>query len=295
MLCRKAQEVVEAGEPKGTPELLRDKMASSLSYLVVLVVFGFVIGCLLPSAQRTSSDTLAVTIMVFLQITIPLMVLFVLLRLYRRINIAYICQLALVLILAAIAFTASQVGTDDSTVISVAVFLPRHFIRMLLIVILAVLSPQLSRRPALFFSIGYAALLFSMAVGFFISGSPWFSYPLPQTTFVSIVLVMLIVVLAAISLDMILQRDSQLFPTTVATEERLSHTDIIIDKCNGIALHHNLSKREYEVMCLICIGRSKSYIAEHLILSENTVRSYAKTLYSKLDIHSRQELLDLIE
>ena len=48
-------------------------------------------------------------------------------------------------------------------------------------------------------------------------------------------------------------------------------------------------------MRLICRGRSKRYIAEHMALSENTVRGYAKTLYAKLDVHSREELLDLLD
>ncbi|WP_294379871.1 LuxR C-terminal-related transcriptional regulator [uncultured Senegalimassilia sp.] len=42
-------------------------------------------------------------------------------------------------------------------------------------------------------------------------------------------------------------------------------------------------------------GRTKSYIAETLYLTENTVRSHAKRLYTKLDVHSKQELMDLVE
>ncbi|MFQ8869257.1 MAG: helix-turn-helix transcriptional regulator, partial [Eggerthella lenta] len=40
--------------------------------------------------------------------------------------------------------------------------------------------------------------------------------------------------------------------------------------------------------------RSKSYIAESLFISENTVRSHSKHIYAKLDVHSKQEILDLI-
>ena len=35
-------------------------------------------------------------------------------------------------------------------------------------------------------------------------------------------------------------------------------------------------------------------IAEELFISENTVRTHCKHIYSKLDIHSRQELSDLV-
>ena len=49
-----------------------------------------------------------------------------------------------------------------------------------------------------------------------------------------------------------------------------------------------------EVLQLLCKGRSKSYIAESLFISENTVRSHSKHIYAKLDVHSKQDILDLI-
>lgn len=58
---------------------------------------------------------------------------------------------------------------------------------------------------------------------------------------------------------------------------------------------YDLSDRESEIALLIAQGRSKTYIAEHLFLSENTVRTHAKNAYAKLDVHSKQELMDLME
>lgn len=37
------------------------------------------------------------------------------------------------------------------------------------------------------------------------------------------------------------------------------------------------------------------HIAEILFVSENTVRTHSKRIYVKLDIHKRQELIDLVE
>lgn len=64
--------------------------------------------------------------------------------------------------------------------------------------------------------------------------------------------------------------------------------------CTAIGGEHELTEREAEVMYLICMGRSKGYIAETLSISENTVRSHSRHLYAKLDIHSKQDLLDLV-
>lgn len=57
----------------------------------------------------------------------------------------------------------------------------------------------------------------------------------------------------------------------------------------------DLSERELEVTWLIYQGRSKSVIADKLFLSENTVRTHAKKAYVKLGVHSKQDLIDLIE
>ncbi len=56
----------------------------------------------------------------------------------------------------------------------------------------------------------------------------------------------------------------------------------------------DLSERETEVALLIAQGRSKTYIAEQLYLSENTVRTHAKNAYAKMGVHSKQALIDLV-
>ena len=56
----------------------------------------------------------------------------------------------------------------------------------------------------------------------------------------------------------------------------------------------DLSERETEVALLIAQGRSKAYIAGALCLSENTVRTHSRRIYGKLDVHNKQELLDLV-
>ena len=59
--------------------------------------------------------------------------------------------------------------------------------------------------------------------------------------------------------------------------------------------HYRLSAREAEVMELIARGNTVSRIAEDLIVSENTIRTHSKRIYAKLDIHKKQQLLDLID
>lgn len=65
-------------------------------------------------------------------------------------------------------------------------------------------------------------------------------------------------------------------------------------RCEELGAARGLTAREVEVLRMIVKGRSKSYIAENLFISENTVRSHSKHIYQKLDVHSKQEVLDLL-
>ena len=69
----------------------------------------------------------------------------------------------------------------------------------------------------------------------------------------------------------------------------------IDEGCETLGREFGLTAREVEVLQLLCKGRSKSYIAESLFISENTVRSHSKHIYAKLDVHSKQEILDLMD
>lgn len=57
---------------------------------------------------------------------------------------------------------------------------------------------------------------------------------------------------------------------------------------------YGLSERELEIMALFAQGRSANWIAENRCISKNTVRTHLRSVYAKLDVHTRQELLDFI-
>lgn len=62
-----------------------------------------------------------------------------------------------------------------------------------------------------------------------------------------------------------------------------------------VAERFRLSPRETEVLRLLAAGRSAAFIAELQFVTTNTVRSHIKHIYGKCDVHSRQELITLIE
>lgn len=70
---------------------------------------------------------------------------------------------------------------------------------------------------------------------------------------------------------------------------------IIATQSQLVREHYRLTAREAEVMELIARGHSVARIAESLVVSENTIRTHSKHLYTKLGIHKKQELVDLLE
>jgi len=66
-------------------------------------------------------------------------------------------------------------------------------------------------------------------------------------------------------------------------------------KCKAIAVEYRLSPREAEVMRLLARGRNVEVIMEELTLSNATVCTHRQHIYQKLDIHSQQELINVVE
>lgn len=61
-----------------------------------------------------------------------------------------------------------------------------------------------------------------------------------------------------------------------------------------LALQFGLSERELEIAELISLGRTNQEIGRELFISENTVKKHVYSLYRKLGITSRTQLLHLI-
>lgn len=66
------------------------------------------------------------------------------------------------------------------------------------------------------------------------------------------------------------------------------------ERIGAIAAAHRLTPRETEVFGLLARGRSIPYIRDELVISRETAATHAKHIYAKLDVHSRQELIDLV-
>ena len=71
-------------------------------------------------------------------------------------------------------------------------------------------------------------------------------------------------------------------------------TATIDQRCENLAQENGLTAREAEILLLTARGHSSTFIAEKLFISASTVRFHQQNIYRKLDVHSRQQLLALV-
>ncbi|MDO4501809.1 MAG: helix-turn-helix transcriptional regulator [Coriobacteriia bacterium] len=67
------------------------------------------------------------------------------------------------------------------------------------------------------------------------------------------------------------------------------------DRCEIVASRYQLSARESEVLTYLARGRNAAYIQGTLFISEGTTKTHMRHIYRKLDVHSQQELIQLVE
>ncbi len=66
-------------------------------------------------------------------------------------------------------------------------------------------------------------------------------------------------------------------------------------RCEEIADRYMLSRRETEVIFLLAKGHNASFIQDKLCISKSTAKTHINHIYRKLDIHTQQELLNMVE
>lgn len=95
------------------------------------------------------------------------------------------------------------------------------------------------------------------------------------------------------------QRSTSLDATIDGIEPDTSSVEVrYIDRldacCEQVAEQAGLTQRERDILALLARGNNAQHIQEELSISHNTVKYHARNVYRKLDVHSQQELIDLL-
>lgn len=67
------------------------------------------------------------------------------------------------------------------------------------------------------------------------------------------------------------------------------------ENCEAIATRYFLSRRETDVLFLLAKGYNSSAIQEKLVIAEGTAKTHIRHIYRKLDVHTQQELMRMVE
>lgn len=67
------------------------------------------------------------------------------------------------------------------------------------------------------------------------------------------------------------------------------------ERCEALAFRHHMGERATQVLCLYARGRTRARIEEELYISRGTVNFHLRNIYQTLGVHSRQELLDVLD
>ena len=261
--------------------------------VVALGVFGFAMGLFRVGAAGLHDNPVFVLSNLVLKVAFPLAVLVLVSMRGNRVGVSSLCQGVLVLLLVAmvVAVNLASVPAVPFVVFDFA----RYVIVVVLFLALTALRYRTAVHPYLLFAAGWAPYTIMLVVGLVATGWLGVFGSYPDSVVLDVMCVLSVTTVLATSFsarpDLQLFADGDLAADAVPAQPG----DLIETRCAELAVSFSLSPREHETMELICRGRSKRYIAESMQLSENTVRGYAKTLYAKLDVHSRDELMALVE
>ncbi len=146
--------------------------------------------------------------------------------------------------------------------------------------------------PALIFGIGLSSNVFGVLFGDILGmvvtslGLPGAEVAVIALTVVCVTLVML----PPLNRQLVLLLKNHAYLAAYDNMSRSQQTDIV----RQIKTLDPLTVREQEVLKLILSGKSNRDIAAALFISENTVKTHARNIFSKYDVSSRAELISTL-
>ena len=84
-------------------------------------------------------------------------------------------------------------------------------------------------------------------------------------------------------------------PESASSQPGQAPIDPVSVPCDTIARTYRLTAREREVLGLIAHGRNMPFMEQELVISRNTLKMHIRHIYTKLDVHSKQEIIDMVE
>lgn len=92
----------------------------------------------------------------------------------------------------------------------------------------------------------------------------------------------------------ILRENSSEAPSQITGLDQISSAATMESKCLMLGREYGLSNREMDVFALLARGYSAAAIQGELYIAKGTVNYHTRNIYSKLGVHSKQELISMV-
>ena len=153
------------------------------------------------------------------------------------------------------------------------------------------LARRMNRPVVRTYAFGYLVFQASQIPGHFMGEAltPSTEPTLSPLVFLSIVLALFVTVL------LVFNDPRSALHQWLAAGEPTENGDEIPNACAELASQYALTPREHEVLGLLARGRTAAYVGHSLGISQGTAKTHIRSIYHKMDIHTQQDLMDLIE
>lgn len=259
---------------------------------VAIAAFSFVVAFLVGQFSGNQSIIPAVDFLLsrVFEIVISAIALFIAIGLNKPFNFSQLWRIALLVLAADL---LSQTAFPEVTVLRCVESSAWDLIVLFAWLTLSDIAHHSKLPSPWVFGIGWACYTAPFAIGSIAASA----YPTGAIDPVVIVALMFALLLLSTFCLELRDQDTKWIFAELRGEPVAAPVDYrsIDERCEAVGKQHGLTPRELEIMQLLCKGRTKAYIAETLYLTENTVKGHTKHIYSKLDVHSKQELMDMVE
>ncbi len=211
----------------------------------------------------------------------------------RNFNLLYIWYL--ITGAAAVSFLMILIAGDALSGVALTLFAVGNYSVLAYWWVRCVDFSQRSNRPAYaIFAIGWFILLTGISLGEVIA--KWIS-----TLGNSEVLLVSLGVFLIVSYLMVLLHPEKGPVEATASPQVIADTpgpaesrDVMEQTIERASADYHFTKRERDLMLLICHGHTLQYASDELGISLNTARGHIKRIYAKMDVHSKEEMLVIL-
>lgn len=148
------------------------------------------------------------------------------------------------------------------------------------------------KNPAKLLGLGLSANVLGILIGSAIGAKiNIMSNTLNSASFALLIVFLILIILPLLNKHLSIIINEHIFLFRIYNYEK----EIIDDRISIRKKYPNLTDRENEIVELLLSGRTYKMIAEELFLSENTIKTHIKNIYSKYNIQSKAELIKALQ